>query len=271
VNQDPWAILPASEYMVAGQRVSIDQLSIARRAPWPGIQDNAAGIINLARREFQAYLSADNQMARYWLNGGPATTVITTDQELDDAQADAIGNRWDARRSNGGTAVLGKGAHADPWGADPTTETAVEARREIVADIGRYFGVPTRILNAPAGDSETYANVEDDAIDLMRYTLGGYIDPIQDLISELLPGDPVAGRRMVIDPTQFVSGDLTARATAYAALVTAGIVTVPEARTKGFGLAATPAQAATPDVNQDALPAAVNTVTDGASSVAVDL
>lgn len=154
--------------------------------------------------------------------------------------------------------MLGKGADAHPYGADPTTESAVEARREIVADVGRFFGVPTRILNAPAGDSETYANVESDRLDLLGYTLGGYMDPVQDCISDLLPGDPLVGRRMEIDPTQFLSGDLLTRAQAYSALVTSGIMTAPEARRRGFGLAASPEQSSTPTAPaSDPLPAAV--------------
>lgn len=260
LNPDPWGILPASEYMVAGQRISIDQLSIARRAPWPNTRDSVAGIIDLARQQFTAYLAADTQMSRYWINGGPTQTVIKTDQELNDAQAESLSNRWDDRRARGGTAALGKGADAHPFGADPTQQSAVEARREIVADVGRYFGVPTRILNAPAGDSETYANVESDRLDLLGYTLGGYIDPVQDVISDLLPGDAQVGRRMEIDPTQFVSGDLLTRAQAYSALVTARIVTVEEARRRGFNLAPTPEQASTPTAPADALPAAVVTV-----------
>lgn len=261
VNPDPFGMLPATDYMVAGQRVTIDQLSIARRAPWPGVQDNVAGIVQLARRQLQAYLAADTHMARYWINGGPTTTVLTTPDRLEDGDATTLKDRWDAMRAQGGAAVLSSGADAKPFGADPTTDSAVEARREIVADVGRYFGVPTRILNAPAGDSETYSNVEFDALDLMRYTLGAYIDPIQDVISEALPGDPIAGRRMVIDPTQFVSGDLATRATAYVAL-TGGdrpIMTVAEARVRGFGLAPTPAQSATPAPAPDALPAALAT------------
>lgn len=260
---DPWGMLPAFDYIVAGRRVTLDDLSIARRAPWPNVPDNIAGILDLARRQFQAYLAADAQMSRYWLNGGPTQTVLTTDQEIDDPTAQEYGDRWDARRARGGTAVLGKGIHAEAYGADPTTESAVEARREIVADVGRFFGVPTRILNAPAGDSETYANVESDRLDLLGYTLGGYIDPIQDVISDLLPGDAQVGRRMEIDPSSFVSGDLATRATAYASLVTAGIVTVPEARMRGFGLAPTPATSSTPTAPaDDALPAAVVAMDD---------
>jgi HK97 family phage portal protein len=252
---DPWGLMPPTQYLVAGQNVEAEYMSVIRRAPFPGVTDQMSGLLDLARRQFTAYVAADTHMSRYWQAGGPTTTVITTDQELDDGQAEKIGTRWVNRRAMGADypAVLGKGAKAEPWGADPTTESAVEARREINADVGRYFGMPTRILNAPAGDSETYSNVENDALDLLRLTLRGYMGPVEDTISQLLPGDYIAGRRMAMDPSRFLSGDLAGRTTAYVALVDAGIVTRDEARTRGFGLPplaaptqATPAVTVTP-------------------------
>jgi phage portal protein BeeE len=143
-------------------------------------------------------------------------------------------------------AVLGKGAHAEPWGADPTTDSASEARDRQTAEVGRYFGVPTRILNAPAGDSETYSNVENDAIDLWRYTLRGYAGPVEDAISGELPGDPIDGRRMALDPARLLQGNLVDRSSSWAALVETGIADPDEARVKGFGLPARTPQATTP-------------------------
>lgn len=260
---DPWGLLQPSEYLVGGQRVSVDDMTIIRRAPFPGLSDAASGILDIARRQFSSYLAADTHLARYWMAGGPTTTQIVTDQELDGDQAETIAQRWVDRRSLGADypAVMGKGAEAKPFGADPTTESAVEARREMVADIGRYFGVATRILNAPAGDSETYSSVEMDETDLHRHTLRGYMGPVEDAISELLPGDYQIGRRMRFDPTRSLQGDLASRATAYPALVSAGIVTIDEARSAGFGLGPmTPDQLAAMPPAVDAIPAAMTTI-----------
>lgn len=259
-GSDPFYLLPPNRYTVAGQDVDADHVTVVRRFPWPTVADWLNGVINVARTEFSAYLAADVAAARYWRNGGPITTTITTDQELTADDAEAIAQRWVDRRQLGADypAVFGKGAHAEPWGADPTSESSTEARREINAEVGRYFGMPTRILNAPAGDSETYSNVENDAIDLYRYCLRGYAGPIEDAISELLPGDPLEGRRMRLDASQFLQGDLATRATAWPALVGSGIVTVAEARVRGFGL--TPAPDPTLGVSQpstDAVPATV--------------
>jgi phage portal protein BeeE len=260
---DPWGLMPATLYQVGYMDVPVDQLTIIRRAPFPGLTDQTAGILAVARAQFQAYLASDTHLARYWVNGGPSVTQITSDQVLAPGEAEDIAQRWVDRRSLGADfpIVLGHGFAAAPFGADPTTESAVEARREIVADVGRYFGVPSRILNAPAGDSETYANVENDATDLWRYTLRGYAGPVEDAISELLPGDYIGGRRMRLDPSQYLQGDLASRAAANAQLVAAGILTVDEARARGFGLGpmgGSPVSAPAPAV--DALPGALLTV-----------
>jgi len=98
------------------------------------------------------------------------------------------------------------GVDAKPFGADPTQQAAVEARRELVADIARYFGVPTRIINAPTGDTETYATSESSNMDLVRYTLQNYIGAIEDAITDLLPG----GRHVRMDTWRLVTPNLAA-------------------------------------------------------------
>ena len=235
---DPWGLSPPAEYWIGGQRVPAEFVTVIRRSPLPGVADTTSGLLELARQEFTAAIAADTHLYRYWVAGGPTVTVITSPDDIPPAKAEELAQRWADRRSMGADypAVLGRGAEAKPWGADPMTESAVEARREMVADIGRHFGVPTRILNAPAGDSETYSNVEQDAIDLYRYTLRGYIGPIEDVISTILPGDHLTGRRLELDPQRFLQGDLGQRTTAHVALVAAGIETVDEARVRGFGL-----------------------------------
>jgi phage portal protein BeeE len=72
----------------------------------------------------------------------------------------------------------------------------------MVADIGRYFGIPTRTLNAPAGDTETYATAQEGNQDLIRYTFRNYIGAIEDAISDQLPG----GRYMQMDDYPLTKG-----------------------------------------------------------------
>jgi phage portal protein BeeE len=237
--QDPWGLAPPRYYMVGDRFVPAEAITVIRRSPWPSIPDHLSSLLKLAKRSFGAALAAETHHFRYWQAGGPTTTILKTDQEIDDNDAADIRQRWVDARAYGTEwpAVLGKGADAKAFGADPTTQDATAARDSIVADVGRYFGVSVRSLNAPRlGDSDTYANIEDEAVDLERYTLRGYIGPIQDGVSDLLPGDYIDGRRMRMDTSRLTQGSMEARARTYPPLVQAKIVDIDEARRIGFGL-----------------------------------
>ena len=201
---DPWGMLPPSRYRIGDQEYSAEQLVILRRAMWPGVPDHVSGPLRLARATFGAVLAAQEYAARYWAGGGSPVTMISTPQGVTKPQAEDIRESWRLARMLGPDhpAVLGGGAEAHPYGVDPTAATAVDARREHAADIARYFGVPTRLANAPASDDETYANVESEGLDLLRYCLIDYMGSIQDAITGLLP----EGRTLRLDPTAVTRG-----------------------------------------------------------------
>jgi phage portal protein BeeE len=214
---DPWDVAPPTAYRLSGLAGTISAEAVLRiRGPiWPGVPPHLAGILAMARTTMSMSWAADTYAARYWAAGGAPTTQITTDQELTNLQAEGMASRWMDRRAKGPDypAVFGKGGHADPYGADPTTESAVEARRDMVTDVARLFGVPAHLALAqtPAGSGMTYTNVESEGLSLDRYTLGAYVDPMQDAISGLLPGGWQGGRRMVIDLSPLTRADQETR------------------------------------------------------------
>lgn len=221
--------IPAPTYYVGTTEVERDQLVILRRSPLPGVSDWTGGVIALARTTFAAAIAAEGYASRYWQAGGSPLTVLESDQQVPDAIATQISDRWRERRAKGPdyAPVLSGGVKAKQFGADPTADAAVEARREQVADVGRYFGVPTRILNAPTGDTETYATSESANADLVRYTLANYIHAIQDAISSQLPG----GRVMQMDTEQLTRPNQLAQAQALQLLTgNKAVMDVQEAR-----------------------------------------
>ena len=209
---DPFGVYPPTAYTISGVAgtVSGEEIIPMRSAFWPGVPVHLVGILQMARNTMMQAHASDAYGARYWQAGGSPTTVITTEQELDNAQADLIGTRWRDRRSKGPDfpAVLGKGAAASPWGADVANAVAIDARREIVVEIANLFGVPARYVNVvPTGQSMTYANLNDEALSLERFTLSGFVDPIQDVVSDLLPDE----RFMLIDMTRLTRASQEAR------------------------------------------------------------
>jgi len=214
---DPYGIFPPTQYTISGVPgvVSGEEVIQMRSAFWPGVPPHLQGILKMARNSMMQAWASDVYGARYWQAGGSPTTVISTEQELDKTQADAIADRWRDRRSRGPDypAVLGKGATANSWGADIANAVAIEARRELVVEIANLFGVPARYVNVvPTGNSMTYANLNDEALSLERFTLAGFVDPIQDVVSDLLPED----RFMLVDMTRLTRAGQEARFRAWA-------------------------------------------------------
>ena len=214
---DPWGIFPPTKYTITGvdQTISGEAIIPVRSAFWPGVPPHLIGILQMARNSLMSAWASDAYVSRYWQAGGTPVTQITTEQELDNLQADAIAGRWRDRRSKGPDypAVLGKGALAQPWGADVSSQLAVEARRDIAAEVANLFGVSTHYVNVnPPGSSMTYSNVQDEALSLDRFTLSGFYDPIQDVISDLLPED----RFMLIDMTRLTRAAQESRFRAWA-------------------------------------------------------
>jgi len=252
VTTEALSLAPPTDYWVGSSRVSADDLVILRRSPQPGIGEAAGGVLRLARVTFSAAIAAETYASRYWQAGGNPTISLETELHLNETQAEEISDRWAERRARGPdyAPVLSGGIKAKPFGADPTAESAVEARREMVADIGRYFGLTTGLLNAPAGDSTKYSTSEMDNLNLVRFTLRNYIGAIEDAVTDQLPG----GRRMAMDIAELTQGTQLARAQAWQLAIAAGWLTPNEVR-EAEGLA--PMEMPTP------APATIGVTPDG--------
>ena len=226
---DVFTILPPQEYYVLGRVVSADDLVIFRRGPVPGLYDTVGGVMSVARAMFAGAIAAENYASRYWQSGGSPQGYLTTDANLPDTVSEQMSDRWREKRAMGPDywPVLSGGLHAEQAGADATSIAAVEARKQQVADIGRYFGIPTHVLNSPQGDTQTYHSSESGNQDLIRYTIQNYVDMIGDAVSDVLPGS----RHISMETWPLRAGTLFEQAQAFQ-LMTGGkaVMSVDEVR-----------------------------------------
>lgn len=215
---DPYGVFPPTSYNISGVAgsVSAESVIVMRSAFWPGVPPHLVGILRMARNTLMSAWAADAYVAKYWQAGGSPLTTLTTDQELNNAQAEFLAQRWVDRRGMGPQypAVLGKGAHAEPYGADIAGAAGNEATQNIQIEICNLFGVPARYVNiTPEGGSMTYANINDEALSLERFTLSAFIEPIEDVITDLLPDE----RNMAIDMTRLTRAGQESRFRAWSA------------------------------------------------------
>jgi HK97 family phage portal protein len=210
-----------------------DEVRVIRRVLFPSTDARTAAVLHLARTTFAAAVAASEYAADWWVSGGAPVTVITTDQELTDPQAETIANRWAERRKLGpgtGPAVLGKGAKAEPFGADVGDGVQASADH-LAASIARYFRVPPHLVNVTSlASSLTYQNTEAASTDLVRYTLDAYAAPIADLVSDLLPGDYLTGRQVRLDLRHLTRAEFESRTRGWESAIRAGWMSPEEVR-----------------------------------------
>lgn len=211
--------MPGGRLLIDGRReVSPDRIRTLRRADWPSVTEDLGTVLRLARQTFAAAWAADAYRTDYWEHGGAPAVILTTDQAINNTTADDIRDRWVARRTSepGAPAVLGHGTEAKAFGADIAATGADASLERLGAAVARFIGMPTWLVNvASAAGSMVYANTESAGLDLVRFYLRGYLGPIEDELSDELPGDYLTDRRVALDVSHLTVGSMLERAQSY--------------------------------------------------------
>ena len=109
---------------------------------------------------------ADRVLARYAQSfaqaGGVPSSILTHDDELTAAQAEALQAAWvQARQSSlGEPAVLSGGVSWTPTQMNPRDMALVELADRSRGMIAQMLGVPAPLVGIPVGDPQTYRNVK---------------------------------------------------------------------------------------------------------------
>lgn len=220
------------DYYVGGKRIT-NPMRLVRRSVWPTLDPQTGSTINLAREVFAGAMSANAYQSDFWQQGGAPVIVITTDQELTGDQADGIATRWVEKRttSPGKPAVVGKGGHVEPLGADLGTAGANTGSDKLRASIARYFSMPPSYVNVPSEAGPlTYTTEEQESIRVVKHTFQPYCDVIGEALSAYLPGDYLLGDRIVVDPSKFTRAAQLTRYQAWESAIRAGWMLKSEVR-----------------------------------------
>jgi HK97 family phage portal protein len=179
------------------------------------------------RRTFVAGLAAEDYGSDWFSTGGQPTGLLMTDQPITDDEAKTLKARWaESRASGGGIAVMGSGAKYQAIQVTAEEAQFIETQRFSVEQVARIFGVPPEMIGGSAGDSMTYANREQRAIDFVTFTLAPYITVLEEHLSRLLPD----GQVVRFNTERLLEGDLKTRLEARAIAIASHQMTPTEAR-----------------------------------------
>lgn len=174
-----------------------------------------------------------------WFDGtGQPTGILSTEQELNGTQSKQLRNLWNgldpetgepvSQHANpSGIKVLGNGMSYRQLHLSPKDAMWIEAQNFTTLEIARIFGVPPNLLYAAIeGNSMTYSNVEQSWLEFSRFTLLGYIRPIEDALTDLVP----MGQRVKINMEGLLRSDTKTRYEAHRVGIEAGFLSVNEVR-----------------------------------------
>jgi HK97 family phage portal protein len=161
-------------------------------------------------------------------SGATAQGIIEVQEPLTRDQARELAETFDSRhkgwRKAHRTGVLTRGAKYNKTQVDNDSAQFIESRRFAVEEMARAFNIPLSFMGIPG--TQSYASVEQNAIQFVTHTLRPYIEKLEWSYSTLLPNE--AFLKFNIDG--LLRGDVNSRVQAYSTMTTLGAYSVNEVR-----------------------------------------
>jgi len=148
-------------------------------------------------------------------NGGQPGGVLEYPGILKEPQVNRIRDSWKKTHSGpwnaGNVAILEEGMKYTPLSVPLAQLNYIEEKKFGVEQIARIFGVPPHLIGAM--DKPTYASVEQQSIEFVRYTINPYVVSLERSIRSALLEDPYSYR---FNLNGFERSDIKTRYQAYA-------------------------------------------------------
>ena len=214
-------------YSVAGRAYDADDVLHIRGLTLPG-HDVGLGPLAMQRRALGLAIAGEDHAAELYVNGAIPAGVLSSDQELTQAEADAAKASFVA--AHGGRqrspAVLSGGMSYKTLSFSASDLELVESRRFSAQQICTIFGVPSWIVGVGSTDSRTYSNVQDDNRAFVSWTLRPWLTRVEQSLSTLLP----RGQEAKFNLDALLRADTLARYSAHSAGLAGGWLSVAEIR-----------------------------------------
>jgi HK97 family phage portal protein len=175
--------------------------------------------IQHARQAIGLGMGAERYAAKFFGESGVPSGVLTSDHDIGQERAEQLKARWNARhQGNRDIAVLGSGARFQAVTIAPEEAQFLETTQANVRTIARYFGVQPELIGADSGNSLTYANVEQRALDFLTFGLRPWLVRLETALSALLSSTTT----VKFNAAALVRTDLLTRYQAHESAIRAG-------------------------------------------------
>lgn len=191
---NPHAVRPAKDlktgkltYWVGHTEYPANRIKHMTLMKMPG-KLTGLGPIQAAQVELRGALELRDYASLWFSEGKIPNGILTSEQVLTKDDAKVYREAWydTTTPQAAGLKVLGKGTTYEPILLKPADAQWLESQQFTTTQLARLFGTPASLmLAAVEGSAMTYSNVEQDWIAFVRFTLMGYLRPIENALTEL--------------------------------------------------------------------------------------
>lgn len=176
------------------------------------------GALGLAREQMRQASNLAN-------HGVPTGYLEAQNPDVTDEELAALKAGWLRSQRDRTIAALNASVKFEPLSWNPEQMQMVEARRYTLTDLELIFGLPVGWLGG-MNSARQYSNIEQDAVNLLKFTLRGHLARFEQARSLAFP----RGTTVRADLDSILRADTLTRYQAYAVALDKGFRTVDEIR-----------------------------------------
>lgn len=169
--------------------------------------------------------------------GVPTGLLKSTAPDMTPDEAQDLKSSWMASQRDRTVAVLNETTDFQPLSWNPSETQLLDARRFSLIEVANIFGIDPSWLGV-ASNTMTYSNVESEAINLVKFSLGGHLARFEAAFTLAMP----RGTQAKANLDALLRADTLSRYQAHEIGIRAGFLTRDEARGMEDRAPLTPAQ-----------------------------
>jgi len=186
------------------------------------------GILAIAKQALGKEIAINEYASRYFDGGVNPTAVIKSQNpDLSQEEADALKTAWMAMYSsrNRAPVVMNSSTDFEVLSSNAAESQLVEAQTAGLTEAANILGLPPYFLGSP-NSSRTYSNVEQENLQLIKWSIQPIAERIEAAFSDLL----VRGQVAKFKYESLLKTDTASRYAAYQTALSSGFLTVDEIR-----------------------------------------
>lgn len=222
------------KYIVNGMSQAIDAINMIHL--FQHIDETFRGIstIKYADMTLQGVHAAESHSSNFFKSGAGLMGVLKSSAPMSNEQKKQAAESWRLSITNsqgGGVAILPQGLDYQPISISPEDAQLLETRKYSLAEVARFFNIsPTKLFDY---SNVSYSTLEQTSLSYLMDTVLPYTQMIEDEFALKLFKPSEVGKIMIdFDYSVLIQTDKTTEAEYYSKLLTNGILTVNDIRSK---------------------------------------